>query len=273
VSGSGPPQDPPGPPDPPDQGADAEARGPLDFDAPPAEPPHPAAPDAPPPTRSASRDQAPRAKTPRRYGAFLALAAAALIVVVTLNTLGNEGPGSTGVPVGKLAPVFAAPLAAGRLQGDVNVATKPGQGAAGAIPACSVKAPGALVSCDLTRRNPAVLVFFVTAGSRCAQQLDAVERVRRQTPGVRYAAVAIRGDRGAAASLARTRGWRFPVGYDHDGVLANLYGVAVCPHITYILPGGRVDGTTVGSLNALGLRNRVAVLERHARAKGWRPAT
>ena len=123
------------------------------------------------------------------------------------------------------------------------------------MPACSVRDPQALVSCDLTDTHPTVLVFFVTAGSRCAQELDAVERVRRTTPGVRYAAVAIKGDRARAAALARQRGWRFPVGYDYDGVLANLYGVAVCPHITYILPGGRVDGTT-GSDNGVTLTVR-----------------
>ena len=256
----------PGDPDPAGPPADP---GPLDFDAPQEPSPPPAARRTPSPTLGSPAP----ARGGRRYGVFLALAAAALIVVVTLNTLRNAGPGSVGVPAGRPAPPFAAPLAAGTAPGDsaVNVATKPGQGQAGSVPACSVRDPQALVSCDLTDTHPTVLVFFVTAGSRCAQELDAVERVRRTTPGVRYAAVAIKGDRARAAALARQRGWRFPVGYDYDGVLANLYGVAVCPHITYILPGGRVDGTTVGTIDAPRLRARVAVLERHARQRGWSP--
>ena len=259
-------------------------RGPLDFEPPeepeartpppaaPAEPAEPASPAVPrrPEPRGPAR---PRARGMRSYGAFLMLAAAALIVVVTLNTLRSDGPGSVGVPVGTVAPVFAAPLAGGTAPPDsaVNVATKPNQGQAGKVPACSVRDPQALVSCDLTRTSPTVLVFFVTAGSRCAQELDVVERVRARTPGVAYAAVAIKGDRKKAASLAGARGWGFPVAYDYDGVLANLYGVAVCPHITYILPGGRVDGTTVGTVGEAELADRVALLERHARARGWRP--
>ena len=268
-------------------------RGPLDFEPEPGdgEPTgeprvERGTPASPEPARPASRPvprpsepsgprppSRPRARGMRSYGAFLMLAAAALIVVVTLNTLRSDGPGSVGVPVGKLAPVFAAPLAGGTAPPDsaVNVATKPNQGQAGKVPACSVRDPQALVSCDLTRTSPTVLAFFVTAGSRCAEELDVVERVRARTPGVAYAAVAIKGDRKKAASLAGARGWGFPVAYDYDGVLANLYGVAVCPHITYILPGGRVDGTTVGTVGEAELADRVALLERHARARGWRP--
>ena len=218
------------------------------------------APTAPPPPR-------------RRYGVFLALAAGLLIVLVTLNTLRTKGPGSTGVPVGHTIPPFAAPLAAATptSHDDVDVATKPNQGAAGNVPACEVRRAGILRSCDLVRGAPAVLVFFVTLGSRCVDQLDVVQRVSRQTPGVRYAAVAIAGDRGKAAGLARERGLTFPIAWDSDGVLANLYGMAVCPHITYVLPGGKVDGTTVGSLDAAALRSRVERLERDARAHGWRP--
>lgn len=254
---------------------EAPPPGPLDFGVPSGEGPAPApGADAGPPARP-GLPEPPRSRSSRHYGTFLMVAAAALVVIVTLNTLRSDGPGSVGIPPGKAAPVFAAPLAAGTAPPDsaVNVATKPGQGQAGNVPACTVRDPQALVSCDLTRSSPTVLVFFVTAGSRCAEELDTVERVRRQTPGVRYAAVAIKGDRGKAASLARGRGWGFPVAYDYDGVLANLYGVAVCPHITYILPGGTVDGTTVGSIDAAELRVRVGLLEQHARRRGWNPAS
>jgi hypothetical protein len=249
------------------------AGGPLDFDAddphrpdPPREQPSPT-PD--PPRRAPAPPTPPR----RRYGLFLVLAGVVLVVVVTLNTLRTKGPGSTGVPVGHVIPAFAAPLAGAppTSHDDVDVATKPDQGQAGKVPACQVRRAGILKSCDLVRGAPSVLVFFVTLGSRCTDQLGVVQQVSRTTPGVRYAAVAIAGNRGKAADQARRQGLTFPIAWDSDGVLANLYGMAVCPHITYVLPGGRVDGTTVGSLDAAALASRVATLERHAQARGWRP--
>ncbi len=88
---------------------------------------------------------------------------------------------------------------------------------------------------------------------------------------MQFAAVSIKGDRGELRALVRRRRWGFPVAYDRDGVLANLYGVAVCPQLTYALPGGRVEATTIGSLDRAGLDRRLAALERAARARGWRP--
>ncbi|HEU4977806.1 MAG TPA: hypothetical protein VFT42_02825, partial [Solirubrobacteraceae bacterium] len=85
------------------------------------------------------------------------------------------------------------------------------------------------------------------------------------------AAIAIRGDRGALRAQIRRHGWTFPVGYDKDGILANLYGVAVCPQITYALPGGRVTGTSLGVLEAPALDRRISRLEAAARRRGWRP--
>jgi hypothetical protein len=88
---------------------------------------------------------------------------------------------------------------------------------------------------------------------------------------VQFAALAIRGVRDELRALVRRHRWGFPVGYDRDGVLANVYGVAVCPHLTYALPGGRVTATSVGTLGAAALERRLDELERGARAAGWRP--
>jgi hypothetical protein len=85
---------------------------------------------------------------------------------------------------------------------------------------------------------------------------------------VRVAAVALRGDRGKLAGVVRGHGWTFPVAYDRDAVLGNLYGVAVCPQITYLLPGGRVQGTTVGELSTAELTARLRELTAAARAGG-----
>jgi hypothetical protein len=206
-----------------------------------------------------------------RYGWFVGVVAVLVIAYVSLNSARSHGPGSQGVHAGARMPPFAAPLALGALTGDVNVAQRRGQGAAGARPACEVRGPGILNVCQLWERGPVVLAFLATRGARCAGELDALERERARHPGVQFAAVAIRGDRAELRALARRHGWHFPVAWDRDGILANLYRVAVCPQLTYALPGGRVTATTIGELGRAGLDRRVAALERAARARGWRP--
>jgi hypothetical protein len=158
-------------------------------------------------------------------------------------------------------PPFAAPLALGDIEGDVNVARKAGEGEAGSRPACSVRGPGILNSCQLAERGPFVLAFLATRGTKCTRQLDVLERARAAHPDVQIAAVAIRGDRGDLRALVRRHGWRFPVAYDHDGILANLLGVAVCPLIVYALPGGIVRESTVGEIDGSDLDRRLDALE------------
>jgi hypothetical protein len=211
----------------------------------------------------------PVARRPR-YGWVVAVAVFALIVYVSLNTLRSDHVSSRGPKAGSRVPPFAAPLALGDVNGDVNVARKAGEGEAGDRPACSVRGPEILNSCQLAERGPFVLAFLATRAAKCTRQLDVLERARAAHPDVQVAAVAIRGDRGDLRALVRRHGWRFPVAYDHDGILANLLGVAVCPLLTYALPGGVVRGSTVGEVAAADLDRRLTALERAARANGWR---
>jgi hypothetical protein len=201
----------------------------------------------------------------------VAVAAFALIVYVSLNTLRSDHVSSRGPKVGSRLPPFAAPLALGSVDGDVNVARKAGQGDAGARPACSVRGPGILNSCELAERGPFVLAFLATRGTKCTRQLDLLERAGAAHPDVQIAAVAIRGDRGDLRALVRRHGWRFPVAYDHDGILANLLGVAVCPLLTYALPGGIVHESSVGEVASDALDRQLTSLQSAARAKGWKP--
>jgi peroxiredoxin len=205
---------------------------------------------------------------PARPGWIVGVIALVVLAYVLLNTLGSEGPGSQGPAAGTRLPAFAAPLATSALEGDVNVARRPGQGTAGNRPACEVRGPDVVNSCQLAERGPVVLAFFATRGAHCTDELDVLDRVRRRHPAVEVAAIAIRGDRDALRRLVRERRWSFPVAYDHDGVLANLYGVAVCPHLTFALRGGAVRGTALGALDAAALERRFADLERASPAAG-----
>lgn len=180
-----------------------------------------------------------------RYTWFVGVAFLVVIGVVLLNSLRSEGVGSTGIEPGKRMPVFAAPLVLSQLEGDVNVATKANQKDAGRRPACEVRGPAILNACELWAK-PVVLAFYADRSQRCVRELDRMERLRVKYPDVNFAAVSIRGSRNDQRKLVRAHGWQFPVAYDRDGVLANLYGAAVCPHITFARAGGTVVETTLG---------------------------
>jgi hypothetical protein len=222
-------------------------------------------PEHPVPGEPPRQPPVPRPPGASRYTWFVGVVFMLLVAVVLINTLstGSDEEGrSTGPPVGQAMPPFAVPLALSDLEGDANVATEPGQGEAGARPACQVRGPDVLNVCQLYERGPVALAFLGTRGARCVRALDRLERARGAAPRVRVAAIAIRGDRDDLRESIRRRGWRFPVGYDRDGVLARLYGVAVCPQLTLADRGGRVRKTLIGDLSEDRLRRELRALAR-----------
>jgi hypothetical protein len=215
---------------------------------------------------SDSRDaKVPRPPGASRYGWFIGIVLVLVLALVTLNTATTDKRGSsTGLGRGDPMPPFATPLALSGLDGDANIAIRPNQKSAGARPACQVRGRDILNVCELYERGPVALAFFATRGAACERQLDRLEAVRGDVPGVRVAAVAIRGDRGDLRTDIRRHGWRFPVGYDRDGALANLYGVAVCPQITLGDRGGHVVKTLIGQQTTARLRRELRALQRRA---------
>jgi hypothetical protein len=177
-------------------------------------------------------------------------AAAIVLVVLLLVTTIQQGTdrGARGVPAGEIMPPFAVPTALGPIDADANIARHAGEGQAGERAACTVRGPGVLNGCALREAGPVVLAFFAIRSRECVAQLDAMQRVRAQLPGVQLAAIAIRGDRGDLRKLVVRHGWRFPVGFDRDGALSNAYHVQVCPQLTFARRGGRVVETTFGEL-------------------------
>lgn len=90
---------------------------------------------------------------------------------------------------------------------------------------------------------------------------------------MQIAAVAIRGDRGDLRALVRRQRITFPVGYDHDGILGDLYRVSSCPQVSFVDPGGVVAvPALLGNTTPALLRARMAQLVSDARARGWRPS-
>lgn len=198
-----------------------------------------------------------RRKAPKPSSAYswvVGIAFLILIIVVGLNSLPNAGEGIKGPRPGTIIPAFAAPLATGTVDADVNVkATRkePGQ-----TMACAVHVRSALNGCDL-RKHPSVIVFAGTRGANCLPGFDRIEGVRSAFPQVRFAGILIRMGRQQAAQTVRQGGWRFPVAYDRDGELTNIYGIGVCPATVFARRGGTVLATKLGELTKAQLRSEI----------------
>jgi hypothetical protein len=207
----------------------------------------------------------------RRYGRYVGLLALVILVLITINTATTKPNGAKGIAPGHAIPPFAAPLATGSLNGDVNVATHANEGSAGKTPACAVRGAGVLNACALYRDKPLVLALFVGGGS-CAAVLENMQALAAAYPGVSFAAVAIKGERRPLQKLLRGRGLtRVQVGFDADGVLTGLYKMASCPQVSFVLPGGVVQSPALlVTPSRATLRARVSELVAAAKARGWK---
>jgi hypothetical protein len=93
--------------------------------------------------------------------------------------------------------------------------------------------------CQLYEQGPVVLALFVNGGS-CPNVLSEMQALQGSFPGVRFAAVAIKGDRRALRLMLARRHITFPVGLDDQGDLAALYRLATCPQVSFASKGGLV---------------------------------
>jgi hypothetical protein len=212
---------------------------------------------APPPIRPSRRRR-------RGYVGGLGLL---IIIGVVANTALTKPIGASGVLPGARLPPFAVPLVLGDLNGDADIATRPGQGAAGRVPACRERGVKILNVCALYEQGPVVLALFIDEGG-CQRVLAEMQALVPAFPGVRFAAVSIKGDRGQLRRLVHSQGLTFPVGIDTDGALAELYKDATCPQLNFALPGGVVQRRAVLTTPTLAsLRAWVSDLAAAARAR------
>jgi hypothetical protein len=181
-----------------------------------------------------------------RGGWVVGLLGVLALAYITVNSLRTEGVGSRGPVAGEPLPQFAAPLVSSDLDNDANVQED----------ACRVRGPEVMNVCDLAAGKPLVLAFVVPGVGECERQVDVLDALAPRFPGVQFAAVAVRGKREAV----REQGWRIPVGHDRDGAVANVYGVAVCPFVTFARRGGEVTGSALTLLDEEALARRVEAL-------------
>ncbi|MGA2165043.1 MAG: hypothetical protein ABSH36_11325 [Solirubrobacteraceae bacterium] len=207
-------------------------------------------------------------------GRWVGVLAIVILILITINTIVTPSKGLAGIAPGKQMPPFAAPLATGDLQGSVNVAAHPNEGPAKHA-ACTVRGPQILNICQLYEQGPVVLALFIE-GSACDGVLGEMQTLVRaggRFSGVRFAAVALKGERSSLRQLVRSRGLTFPVGIDSEGVLPGLYAMASCPQITFAYPGGVVQSKALLTTPSSALlRRRVGELVAESVARGWRPS-
>ncbi len=212
-----------------------------------------------------------------RYSILVGIFFAAIVVVALIHGVpgGGETLGLDKQPARWALPEFAAPAAAGRLEGDANIAQDdcsagdvPCPSSSRRSPACRVRTPGAIRVCDLFDR-PLVISFWFSKGGDCADQQDVVSRVYSRYRGrVNFLSLDIRDDRDTVRGLIDSRDWKMPVGYDRDGAVAGLYRVGGCPTFAYVYPGGTLESASIGNLDVSGLSERVERLLHASRTAG-----
>ncbi len=206
-----------------------------------------------------------------RYGRYVGLLGVLIAVLFVINTTLSNSRGVGGIAPGhRLAP-FAVPLALGAVNGDADIATHADDGEAGKRPACSVRGAGILNVCELYEQGPVVLALFIDAGS-CPQVLSEMQALAPSFPGVRFAGVALEGERAKLRALIRAWSLSIPIGFDRDGALAALYDVVSCAQVNFAYPGGVVQSRPLLEVPAPAtLRMRVSELVQAARLRGYRP--
>jgi hypothetical protein len=204
-----------------------------------------------------------------RYSVAVGLIFLAVLVAATIQTLGGNGGGGTlGLdrqPERWPLPEFAVPAAAGRPEGDANVAQDDCESAAvpcpedaRRLPACRIDVAEAIRVCDLFDRALVIAFWFTKGGGSCVDQQDVVDSVYERYRGrVNFLSLNVRDDRDTVRELAAERGWEMPVGYDRDGAVAGLYRVGGCPTFAYAYPGGTLQSAGIAEPTARDLAARV----------------
>jgi thiol-disulfide isomerase/thioredoxin len=204
-------------------------------------------------------DQPQRPRRTTIYSLIVGMAFIALIAVAGINTISSKNKGVLGAKDEGDLPLaqFAVPDARKDASGDANIAQDdcdaaliPCPSGDARTPACRVAVPGAIRVCDLFNK-PLVLSFWFTRGGDCEDQEDVFERAYRRYSGrVNFLAIDVRDSDSEVRKLIAARHWTHPIGLDRDGALSNLYRVGGCPTFVYAYPGGILQATSIGQLDA-----------------------
>ena len=179
-----------------------------------------------------------RAITPvvdvRKYQRRIAMFGIGVLVLISLVVFVERGVNTPGVGPGQRLHEFVAPLATSGITLPAN-----------ADPHCNPAKPQAH-GLNMCNRRPIVLAFFVTGDGDCTRQVDTLQRIASQFPGIEFAALAAGGNVHDTRALVRSHHWTIPVGTDPDGRVGALYGVEFCPMVEIARKGGIVAQRLIG---------------------------
>ena len=192
-----------------------------------------------------------------RYIVFVGVAFAALIVIATVNTIGNNSAGVLGLNAdiaGRALPEFAVPDIRGSVDADANVFQDDCSSSENPCPvddrrpsACQIKPAGAIRICDYFDK-PLAISFWFMKRANCLPAQDAFNRVAQRFRGrANFVSIDIRDDRDSVRSTVMDHGWTVPVGWDRDGAVSDVYRVGVCPAVAFVYPGGIFAFARAGS--------------------------
>ena len=178
----------------------------------------------------------------------------ALLGWVTFNSVATETAGSKGLQAGDPLPPFAMPLSTSTCRGAATRTSRRRP-----IRARRARSPRARCA----GRRCSTRASWPRAGRSCSRSSSSRSRAAGPDPGARAGRRAPPRRQVPGRRRARGRGDRrslrsnLPVGYDHDGAVANEYAVVVCPTITFVRAAGGSPGSTVGPLGEAGDRGWV----------------
>ena len=206
--------------------------------------------------RERQADQARRASRP--YSIAVGVVFLGVILFAGINAVRNNGDAVLGPEKGRRVPLFAAPTATGTEDADANVDQGKVVRGKREGSACDIQGSRANVVriCDYFDRPLAIVFWFKRGCGTCRPQLDAVERVRRRVPGVHFVGVDVVDSKDNARKEVLEHGWRFPMAYDRDGAVSQLYGIGGGPTIVFAYPDGITMDVQLGDLNDRELEQR-----------------
>lgn len=171
----------------------------------------------------------------RKYQRRLAFFGIGVLILISIVVfVSNGGVNTPGIARGAYLHKFVAPLATSGITLPAN-----------ANPHCNPAKPAAH-GLNMCNRRPIVLAFFVTGDGDCVRQVDTLQKIASQFPGIEFAALAAQGSIANTRPLVRSHHWTIPVGTDPDGRVGELYGVEFCPMVEIAKRGGLVEQRLIG---------------------------
>jgi hypothetical protein len=169
-----------------------------------------------------------------RYQRMIGGFGLALVLAFSIYLFVHGGSGTPGIPAGQPLHKFVAPLATSDLTVDAN-----------AHPVCNRARPSRR-GLNVCGRRPIVLAFFVLGAKPCVKQVAVLQQISSRFPGVQFAAVAVGGSHAATDRAVRQNHWTIPIAYDQSGILAQAYGVEICPMVEIARGDGVVARRLLG---------------------------